>query len=1146
MNTLKSIVCLLLFVLFSNLVYAQQGVSINTTGAAANTKSMLDITSIGKGLLIPRMTWANRPTSPAAGENGLIFYCTDGNGTFGPGFYYYDAAVSLWRTFTFAGASSTGWNTTGNSSTNPSTNFLGTTDAQPLVIRTQGTERARFLSGTNELILGNGEASTTPTSGTLRAPNASGTNITGVNLSLTAGWGTGTAAGGSVFVTGGTSGGGSNGNVYVRGGLSSGFQGAVYINDNHTGTVSISTILTPGRFNVLGNSVIGNNSTPASFTNRANLGLTISTNSTATFSSNSDVNDANRMLSILNENNTANSMAILSFRSNPNGGANNQMLDMKLQNPNDGSSRLHFSFGPNGSFTDRFSFTSSGFMGINSATPAAALNIIHPNANTTPTKPAGNWAGIIENNQDASDARHGLNVVTRWGGTESRVFEAASYWNGSSQAHTPILTVFGNRTVAITNAGTTAATAGSYPLQIQRNSTTDVGIGSDVSFAYIQSWNTKPLLINSQGTNVGIGTTSAPIQTLDVNGRMNISNGVIQRGGATITGTSDLGLYSRVASNWVRYVTNGGDHVWFTDDGIGTTARMQLTSAGNLSVPTGWLKVGNPTAPNIPAGYDIIYQDDFEGDIFWTVDGGFGCGSTSTWYYALLTSGDLFSTAIAYAPSTSRSRRRYQSPSIWIPSYYTSFYVTLNSRTIGSFDEPEDGVWLEWKDEGVSGSGTTWTKITSFNSGGYGNITAGSNTSCNGSDSQSGWHMNDKGTDYGSIYDETTNISSIGRYIRIGLVGVEDNSVRDETFYCYDAVVYGNRPAFASTFDAGSIYSQGPIFASVQYRLGDLAEYFQVEAKSNPGELISIHPTQKDKFIKATKETEGLLMGVHSENPTVTLNSPAAGVPIALGGRVPVCVNNQNGPIHIGDYITISSTPGVGTKATQPCHVIGRALENFDGETGKIICLIQTGWANINARPSSTSGGSSKLLLGTDSLIVIDQSVQRSSRVFVSFRDFAGSEFKIGTIADGYFTLHVREPAKQEIQFDYFVDNANLTGARPNNSLASNVEIADEIAINFQPEIGESLEQKSSVKINGQLAGSVKHISKEDGPESKFPSNEVGKIEAIISYSSKTAPAPPDPDQVWFWTEDRGFFTMADVRNSKSKFAEVNRQRFTR
>jgi hypothetical protein len=38
------------------------------------------------------------------------------------------------------------WDLTGNSGTNPATDFLGTTDNQPLVIRTNGAEALRIDS----------------------------------------------------------------------------------------------------------------------------------------------------------------------------------------------------------------------------------------------------------------------------------------------------------------------------------------------------------------------------------------------------------------------------------------------------------------------------------------------------------------------------------------------------------------------------------------------------------------------------------------------------------------------------------------------------------------------------------------------------------------------------------------------------------------------------------------------------------------------------------------------------------------------------------------------------------------------------------------------------------------------------------------
>jgi hypothetical protein len=70
-----------------------QGVGINTTGAPANPNSMLDIDATGKGMLIPRMVWANKPTGLSSSDAGMIIYSTDGDGTNGPGFYFYDGSV---------------------------------------------------------------------------------------------------------------------------------------------------------------------------------------------------------------------------------------------------------------------------------------------------------------------------------------------------------------------------------------------------------------------------------------------------------------------------------------------------------------------------------------------------------------------------------------------------------------------------------------------------------------------------------------------------------------------------------------------------------------------------------------------------------------------------------------------------------------------------------------------------------------------------------------------------------------------------------------------------------------------------------------------------------------------------------------------
>ena len=90
-----------------------------------NASSLLEINSTTKGLLMSRMTKTQRDAiiSPAT---GLLIYQTNST----PGFYYYSGTA-----WTAVAPKSKGWSLTGNTGTIPGTNFIGTTDAQPLMFK---------------------------------------------------------------------------------------------------------------------------------------------------------------------------------------------------------------------------------------------------------------------------------------------------------------------------------------------------------------------------------------------------------------------------------------------------------------------------------------------------------------------------------------------------------------------------------------------------------------------------------------------------------------------------------------------------------------------------------------------------------------------------------------------------------------------------------------------------------------------------------------------------------------------------------------------------------------------------------------------------------------------------------------------------
>ena len=91
MKRLLTVAGLVLITAVSSQVCAQNGVGINPTGAAADPSAALDVASTNKGVLVPRMTAAEKVAivSPA---NGLLIFQTDGVS----GFWYYNATTSAW------------------------------------------------------------------------------------------------------------------------------------------------------------------------------------------------------------------------------------------------------------------------------------------------------------------------------------------------------------------------------------------------------------------------------------------------------------------------------------------------------------------------------------------------------------------------------------------------------------------------------------------------------------------------------------------------------------------------------------------------------------------------------------------------------------------------------------------------------------------------------------------------------------------------------------------------------------------------------------------------------------------------------------------------------------------------------------------
>ncbi len=156
----------------------------------------------------------------------------------------------------------------------------------------------------------------------------------------------------------------------------------------------------------------------------------------------------------------------------------------------------------------------------------------------------------------------------------------------------------------------------------------------------------------------------------------------------------------------------------------------------------------------------------------------------------------------------------------------------------------------------------------------------------------------------------------------------------------------------------------------------DVAEYiYDSNGNTEPGDVLVADPNTKESVIISGKAFQTSVVGVVSTDPHLVMGmelvtDEETGTPLtdvqatrlALTGRVPCKVTDENGPIRPGDLLTTSSTPGHAMKwtavdvneaqdfeelknmlaenETRRHAVIGKALEAHNGGTGKIMVLI--------------------------------------------------------------------------------------------------------------------------------------------------------------------------------------------------------------
>jgi hypothetical protein len=163
---------------------------------------------------------------------------------------------------------------------------------------------------------------------------------------------------------------------------------------------------------------------------------------------------------------------------------------------------------------------------------------------------------------------------------------------------------------------------------------------------------------------------------------------------------------------------------------------------------------------------------------------------------------------------------------------------------------------------------------------------------------------------------------------------------------------------------AGDIY-----YGTAHANWTDVAEkYPSKDDTLEPGDVVMLdaQPAGREAkpYIQKADGTQ-TVMGIISEHPGILLGDDygkSEDYSLALSGRVPVKVTDENGEVEPGDYLTVSQTvAGFAMKQTENGDSIGIALTGPD-EDGKVLAMVGLSFRQLNV--SQDAGGA--LLLNND------------------------------------------------------------------------------------------------------------------------------------------------------------------------------------
>jgi len=405
------------------------------------------------------------------------------------------------------------------------------------------------------------------------------------------------------------------------------------------------------------------------------------------------------------------------------------------------------------------------------------------------------------------------------------------------------------------------------------------------------------IYIDGTTGNVGIGTT-APDSTLDVHGTVNV------------TGLTTIGNYSATSSQLIVQGGVSGAPIITLKRNVGATASFSWALSG------GGLSFTDDTNTGIPLNL-------------------FGGASQVSAYIGQ-------SGAYNYDGRNSLLSATTQSANAGIDKSATNFTI---QGGLGTGAGNLGNIYFNTGNTLASGN-TTHTSTAKMVILGSGNVGIGTTTpsqklDVNGNITSTGIVNGSQLCMNGDCRSTWDSISSSSGWSDNGTIVVLTTTT--------DRVIIGSNTTNNKALSSGSLYVQNDLEVDGNlYGSGaDIAENFPTNDKLEPGDVVIIDTELSEGVKKSTTAYSTLVAGVVTTEPGAIFGSKVNGSAIALAGRVPIKVTNENGKINPGDLLTSSSKAGFAMKceSKEKCSgaIIGKALETFDLSEGKIKVLIALG-----------------------------------------------------------------------------------------------------------------------------------------------------------------------------------------------------------